>query len=64
MTMDATERRKLAQVKAMDTEALRRIVDTATEHPATQAMPLAGNVTIQGIGMVSIAMLRREVESR
>jgi hypothetical protein len=66
-TMNSAERRKLEQVQAMTTEALRRIIDHA-ERPggikATPDMPLAGNVTISGIGMVSVKMLRNVVDSR
>lgn len=65
--MNATERRKLEQIKAMDTEALQRIIDHA-ERPGgievTSDMPLAGNVTISGIGMVSVNMLRNIVATR
>lgn len=65
--MDAATRRKLEQVKEMDTEALQRIIDHA-ERPGgievTPDAPLAGNVTISGIGMVSVNMLRNIVASR
>lgn len=64
--MNSIERRKLEQINAMDTEALQRIIDSAGNSDVKRSWdaPLAGQVTIEGIGMVPVNLLRNVVASR
>jgi hypothetical protein len=64
--MNSAERRKLEQVQAMTTEALRRIIDHASNSDVKRSpeAPLAGQVAISGIGNVPLNLLRNVVDSR
>jgi hypothetical protein len=67
MKMNANETVKESKIKGLGTDVLRRILDNLAspeDRQRSPEFPLGGLVSISGIGHVSVARLRRELDER
>jgi hypothetical protein len=63
--LDQNERRKLAQVRAMSSDAMERIISHVVQPRERSAeFPLSGVVHISGIGQVPLTWLQTELAER
>jgi hypothetical protein len=62
--MDQIDKRKLEQIRAMDDEAIKRIIASVPNEKPSWSKPMAGQARIEGIGNVSINLLRNVLGSR